>query len=435
MKTSRGMCSASMLKTAYLIGRSLLGIRAAAIVFAVVEFSAGGTAQTVTSLHTFSDGGDGANPAATVVSDPKGNLFGTTWYGGSLTCNGGAGCGTIFQETAPTTQDGHWTFSTLYRFSGGDDGCCNSSVLAIGAGGKLYGVTNGGLPNGSLFELAQDNGGKWQFSLLYTFPNQSTGEYPLTPLLIDGAGAIYAASTFGGLPGCSYNSGCGTVIQLVPPDGNSGAWTEKTLYQFRGGNDGGNPSSSLVLINGSLYGSTYVGGKVTSNCPLGCGIVFQLNPTSLGYWAETAIYTFQDRPDGASPYSLVAGATGSLYGLACCNGNASQYNVFKLSLQNGLWTKTILYDFLQGGPNYLTIGSNGNLYGTRFGEIDFGAGQVFELTPPPEEPGAWRLKTLVNFNKSGPSRNPNGVVLGKFGALYGTLNGGDSDFGAVFAVK
>jgi hypothetical protein len=411
-----------------------MGIRAAAIICVVVWFSAGSDAQTVTSLHTFSGGADGANPAATVVSGPKGNLFGTTWYGGLLSCNGGAGCGTIFTEIAPATPDGNWTFSTLYQFTGGDDGCCNSSVLTRREG-KLYGVTNGGLPNGSIFELAQGPGGKWQLSLLYTFPSPSIGEYPWTPLLIDRPGAIYAASSYGGLRGCSFNSGCGTVIQLLPPGPRGGGWTERTLYQFRGGSDGGNPSSSLLLINGSLYGSTYVGGKVTSNCPLGCGTIYQLRPTSQGSWTETAIYTFQDKPDGASPYSLVADATGSLYGLACCNGSSSQYNVFKLTLQDGVWSKTVLHDFLKGGANYLTFGSNGILYGTRFGEIDFSAGSVFELSPPPGGVGDWSFKRLVDFNKTGPSRNPNGVVLGKFGELYGTLNGGDSDFGAVFKIK
>jgi hypothetical protein len=173
---------------------------------------------------------------------------------------------------------------------------------------------------------------------------------------------------------------------------------------------------------------------VTSNCPLGCGTIYEITP-SQGSWTETPIYTFQDKPDGASPYSLVADAAGSLYGLACCNGSSGQYNVFKLAFQNGVWSKTVLHGFLKGGPNYLTFGSNGILYGTRFGEIDFSAGSVFELSPPPGEVGDWSYKKLVDFNKTGPSRNPNGVVLGKFGALYGTLNGGDSDFGAVFEVK
>ncbi len=34
----------------------------------------------------------------------------------------------------------------------------------------------------------------------------------------------------------------------------------------------------------------------------------------------------------------------------------------------------------------------------------------------------------------GPSRNPENVVGGAFGGLYGVLEGGDSDFGAVFAL-
>jgi hypothetical protein len=77
------------------------------------------------------------------------------------------------------------------------------------------------------------------------------------------------------------------------------------------------------------------------------------------------------------------------------------------------------------------VGANGVVYGAAFGEIDFNAGDVFQLTPPLTKGGMWSYKSFSNL---GPSRNPNGVIAGPFGAIYGTLNGGDSNTGSVFAL-
>jgi len=413
---------------------------AMALLFATFLLGVPCAAQTVTGLHIFTGGSDGAGPAAPVTADQKGNLFGTTWNGGLQSCDGGAGCGTIFKETAPSTSGGKWIFTRLYEFTGGNDGCCNSSTLAIDREGRLYGVTNGGLPGGSVFQLTP-RGSKSTLRLLYTFSNKADGDFPFTPLVIDKSGALYSASFYWGLPGCLYNDGCGTVVQLVPPMSKDGAWTENTLYQFRGGTDGGNPSSALVPgSNGILYGSTASGGRVTQNCPNGCGVVFEVAPPGLGgSWTERVLYTFQDAPDGAFPYALVADKSGALYGLACCHGRSSENNIFKLTPQkNGTWQKTVIHDFSNSSaypPSYITFGGNGILYGTIFGDIDLDAGRVFQLTPPGKSGGVWKFRTLYDFNQGGPSRNPNGVILGKFGALFGTLNGGDSDFGAVFELE
>ena len=84
------------------------------------------------------------------------------------------------------------------------------------------------------------------------------------------------------------------------------------------------------------------------------------------------------------------------------------------------------------GANNIIMGSNGVLYGAGFGSVDFNAGDVFRLVPPATRGGAW---TYTSFTNLGPSRNPNGIIPGPFGALYGTLNGGDSDSGLVFELQ
>src|SRR4051794_29836613 len=65
-------------------------------------------------VHSFS-GRDGAFPISTPIFDSGGNLYGTTFLGGS--CEGfDDGCGTIF-SIAP-----HGDEHVLYAFKGGTDG-------------------------------------------------------------------------------------------------------------------------------------------------------------------------------------------------------------------------------------------------------------------------------------------------------------------------
>jgi len=387
-------------------------------------------AQTVTVLHRFTGaGGDGYNPYAPVINGPNGTLYGTTYTGGDLQCpdGGGQGCGTVFQERFAA---GQWTYSTIYEFKGGKQGYLNDSTLAIDGAGRLYGVTDGGSP-GIIFRLTPGARGQpWRASALYEFKNQSDGEYPLTPLLIDKGGAIYGATTAGSLPNCA--NGCGAIFQIVPPAKPGDGWTENTLYQFTGARDGGTPDTLIMDRGGVIYGTTNYAGVVNGECPSGCGVVFSLAPSQNRQWAYSVLYTFTGSPDG-NPYgSLLEDASGKLYGLAF-QINAGQ-EIFKLTRprsQERGWTRTIVYS-PSDGVTSITAGMNGVLFGVEAGNFDFDAGNLFQLTP--REGGGVDFKLLVDFN-NGPDSNPNGVVVGPPGALYGTLSGGDSDGGAVFAVQ
>ena len=59
--------------------------------------------------------------------------------------------------------------------------------------------------------------------------------------------------------------------------------------------------------------------------------------------------------------------------------------VFKLSKSNGTWTLTDLHDFSFHTEYFpygaVTIGANGNLYGTAAGGGAYGHGAVWEITP------------------------------------------------------
>jgi len=112
----------------------------------VFEVSSGGT-ETV--LHSFQGGSDGGDPEAGVVMDRSGNLYGTTYDGGSAHCHR-EGCGTVF-KLAP---DG--TETVLYALYG-KHGVQPTASLLLGKHGFLYGTTNeGGIDNnGVVFSVKE----------------------------------------------------------------------------------------------------------------------------------------------------------------------------------------------------------------------------------------------------------------------------------------
>jgi uncharacterized repeat protein (TIGR03803 family) len=94
------------------------------------------TAGTYTVLYSFTAAGDdGYNPLAGLVLDAAGNLYGTTPYGGALNCLGGqhndVGCGTVF-KVSPTGVE------TVHSLAGADH---PAAGLVLDAAGNLYGTT------------------------------------------------------------------------------------------------------------------------------------------------------------------------------------------------------------------------------------------------------------------------------------------------------
>jgi uncharacterized repeat protein (TIGR03803 family) len=92
-------------------------------------------------LYNFMGGADGSGSVAPLIQDSAGNFYGTTEFGGDLSCNllgVQIGCGTVFK--LDTT--GHET--VLYRFSGGKDGGFPLAGLVLDAKGKLYGTASDG---------------------------------------------------------------------------------------------------------------------------------------------------------------------------------------------------------------------------------------------------------------------------------------------------
>jgi uncharacterized repeat protein (TIGR03803 family) len=84
-----------------------------------------------TVLHNFAPP-RGFPPHAGVVRDSAGNLYGTTYGGGS------ANAGVVYKLDAA----GHKT--VLYSFTGGADGAYPSAGVVRDSAGNLYGTTTGG---------------------------------------------------------------------------------------------------------------------------------------------------------------------------------------------------------------------------------------------------------------------------------------------------
>jgi uncharacterized repeat protein (TIGR03803 family) len=83
---------------------------------------------------------DGVQPSSGLVMDSKGNLYGTTEFGGANQT------GTVF-ELSPATGGG-WTETVIYTFgpSSKGDGQFPSSGLTFDAQGNMFGTTVGGVP-------------------------------------------------------------------------------------------------------------------------------------------------------------------------------------------------------------------------------------------------------------------------------------------------
>jgi hypothetical protein len=112
----------------------------------------GGSSWTYTLLHAFVGGSDGATPATTMALDPAGNLYGTTWNGGSPACY--LGCGTIFRLSPPQA-GGAWTETVVKRL--GNSGQVPNASIVVLHDGALYGTTEffGSNNLGSVFSLSR----------------------------------------------------------------------------------------------------------------------------------------------------------------------------------------------------------------------------------------------------------------------------------------
>ncbi len=351
----------------------------------------------------------------------------------------------------------------IYSFAGGTgDGAIPSSNLIVDKAGNLYSTTPQGGANGcgTVFQLSPQSNGAWTETVLYSFTKQ--GQYCFgvagPSLTIDGQGNLYSTALGG-----AY--GAGFVYELSP---SSSGWTLTDLYDFHPSykyRDGLLPYAGVIRDHeGNLYGTTYLGGigqcydtegiagsKATGskppkgNVPVGCGIVFELSPSSTGTWTEKILYNFRAGTDGAGPWAnLTFDASGNLFGTT--SGGGTGYGacigvyiygcgtVFELTPAHGSsWKEHVLYAFTgdtDGGVPLagVVFDKTGNLYGTTPGPF-YEYGSVYELSPT--STGTWTETTLSSFvDETYGYGAASSLILDDSGNLYGTTQYGAGPTGA-----
>ena len=382
-------------------------------------------AQTYTVLYSFTGAGDGGNPGS-VIADQGGRLYGGTWFDGSFdwgtlfrldpngqftvlhnftggdglyansqpTLHSGTIYGTTYEggtpEGATSGRYGDGTIfkldstgkqTELYGFNAGLNSGGPPGPLTLDDDGNVYGVAGGGsqYAGGIVFKL--DTAGN--LTIIHGFNGQADGSVPNAGLLRDVAGNIYGTTVLGG--NSFYNMGCGVIFKLTPTG------EETVLYTFNG-SDGCQPNSGLTLgKNGSLYGTTTLGGDLSCGSVLGCGAVYKLDMTG----KHTVLHRFTGSPDGDQPYNApVLDNAGNLYGTTALGGQDCDVGCGTIFELDTTGTETVLYRFTGGTdggfPNAVLLDSAGNLYGsTSYGGVQSygcpynypGCGVLFKLTP------------------------------------------------------
>lgn len=225
-------------------------------------------------LYSFQGSPDGANPSAGLTY-LNGSFYGVTAFGGKDTkfCihsrYGATGCGTVFAVTASGTE------TVIHDFiaSTGDGIRPLGTLLAWG--GVLYGTTYTLGPNlrGTVFSITTSG----NENILYGFSDKSGGGNPAAGV-IDVKGTLYGTTVYGPGTYCSPSGdGCGTVFALTL------SGQETTLKGFYNYSEGAFPRGGLTDFKGKLYGTTQLGGGGGSTCtngsgPVGCGTVFRVSP-------------------------------------------------------------------------------------------------------------------------------------------------------------
>ena len=205
-------------------------------------------------LHSFSGGADGSLPDAGIAIANPDQLYGTTYLGGEFNN------GLVFGLTRTSALG--WHELVVYPFTGGNDGGGPIGPLTLDANGNIYGTTfNGGTHGaGVVFKLSPNHLTRgWTETVLYSFQGtpygtSADGANPNGGVIFDANGNLYGTTQFGG-EGQGGGCGCGTAFELTP--NSNGTWSESVIYSF-GAGDGADPNGPLIFDQrGNLYVETF----------------------------------------------------------------------------------------------------------------------------------------------------------------------------------
>ena len=296
------------------------------------------------------------------------------------------------------------TIQALYTFDGYDGQNPYGSLNFYN--GNFYGTTSqgGDSGTGTVFELS------------------TAGDLIATASFTD-AGTPYSSLTYydGNFYGTTSSGGQasqGAVYEYNPTHN-----TLTTPASFgETANSGLYPYGSLTYYNGNFYGTTVAGGAD------GSGTLFEFDPNN---GKVTPLYNFTGGADGSSPFAetLAVDKDGNLYGTTVGGGKDGDGTVFEYSTTTRHFTTLAYFDGANGAnpDGGLTIGADGNLYGTASEGGAKGDGTVFELNTTNDH-----LSALASFNGTNGANPLGGVIADADGNLYGTASSGGNGYGTVF---
>lgn len=252
-----------------------------------------------------------------------------------------------------------------------------------------------------------------QFRTVFDF-HGSNGCNPTSSVVVR-RGYLYGTTRCGG------HFGNGEVYRL------STSGKIRVIHSFA--QDGRFPYGSVLFAGDALYGTTGAGGRHS------IGTVYSLDPNGGERWT----YAFKGSPDGEIPDSGLVDVNGTLYGTTprggsgtkCESSSSGCGTVFKIS---NAGKESVVYSF-QGGqdgsyPAGGLVDVNGTLYGTTSGGGSYYGGTVFSVTTNGEERVIHAFQSCCRDGTS-----PRGPLIFMRGSLYGTTSeGGYNNLGTVFSL-
>jgi uncharacterized repeat protein (TIGR03803 family) len=327
-------------------------------------------------------GADTERGYATLCLGPDGNFYGTSPIGGTGATQSSHGYGIIFQLTPAGA------FKTLHSFINDVDGSKPKFGLVRTGAGTFRGIASGlsgiGHP-ATAFDIAPDG----TFATTHIFSPTDEGRLPAGAMVEDGAGNFYGVTRAGG------SDDAGTIFRMDP----SGKVT--TLHEFIASSEGSSPNKLCLGRDGNLYGTTFTSGPGFSY-----GTVYKMTPAGV----FTLLHSFDS--DGIQfPFApLVEGNTGEFYGTT-----ESDSSVFRITSAGDF---SIIHKFTgsAGGASVVApvVWAGGEtFYGTTTLGGTNNAGTVFRVTATGD------FQTIYSFSGGADGGDPEGLVLGNDGTLYG----------------
>lgn len=353
---------------------TLGGMHDTGTVFQIERSGGGNVYRRLYSFQSCGGCAGGTNPQAPLMMDASGALYGTAYNGGTR------GVGTLF-KLSPIAD--RWHLHVFHDF-------CSSSFCSDGSNpisGGAYAQARSGAPYDGTSDVygVTIAGGQSPYGVLYRWTpkggehiarsfcveaNCTDGAQPNGEVAFNDAGNVCGTTRAGG------KSQYGTLYCLNADDS---AWT----YSFCSRSnciDGSTPFAGVTADgSGNLFGTTRYGGKN------GQGVVYAVSAAAGHH--ERVVHNFCSRAncaDGKNPMSGVLLIDGAIYGTTSRGGKYDGGTVFKIDAGG---RETVLHSFCHAAnctDGYapqagLTTDGNGHLFGTTTQGGRYTGGTVFEL--------------------------------------------------------